>query len=369
MLRQVISPDEAQKLKQMLAAARNVVITCHVSPDGDAIGSSLALAEYLIGRGKQAHVVVPNYYPDFLDWMRGADKKADDRLIYIYRRNYGFCRSLLARADLLVALDYNEPSRLDELAAPFCQSRACKLLIDHHLKPARFCDLQISRPEMSSTCELLFRLLNQLGEAGRISLHAAEDLYAGMCTDTGRFSYNSNDPEIYLIVAELLRKGIDKDRIVRNLFNQNSEGRYRLMGYTMLEKLEVMPELHASFFSLTREELARFKYLKGDAEGFVNLPLEIRGQKLSVALREDTEKPQITVSIRSVDDFSARDFAEKYFNGGGHLNAAGGKLFCSMDEAIALTRRAIEDCAPLLRDPASDPAPEAADSAVEEEGK
>lgn len=350
MLRQVISPDEAQQLKRIIQEAKNVVISCHVSPDGDAIGSSLAFAEYLIGRGKRAHVVVPNYYPDFLDWMHGAAKKDPKRLVHIYTRSYAYCKTLYATADLLVALDFNDPKRLDELAPLFTQSHARKLLIDHHLDPAAFCDLQISRPEMSSTCELLFRLLVQIGEETRISRACAEDLYAGMCTDTGRFSYNSNDPEVYLIIAALMRKGIDKDRIIRNLFNQNSEGRYRLLGHMLLNKMEMLPELHASIFTLTREELSKFAYRKGDSEGFVNIPLEIKGQKLSILLREDTERPCVKVSIRSVDDIPASDMAERFFNGGGHFHAAGGELPCGMEEANAIAHQAIDAYADKLKD-------------------
>ena len=145
-----------------------------------------------------------------------------------------------------------------------------------------------------------------------------------------------------------MRKGIDKDLIIRNIYNQNTEGRYRLMGYILYEKLKVMHDLHASYFSITRDELQRFNYLKGDAEGIVNMPLEIRGQKLSIALREDTEKQQICVSIRSFDDFPANEMAAKFFNGGGHFNAAGGRLFCTMEEAIKITEEAIESYRPLL---------------------
>jgi phosphoesterase RecJ-like protein len=163
-----------------------------------------------------------------------------------------------------------------------------------------------------------------------------------MCTDTGRFTYNSNDPEIYEIIAGLMRKGIDKDLIVRNLYNQYTEGRYRLLGHILLNKMELYPELHASIFSVGRDELKHFKYIKGDAEGFVNIPLEIKGTKLSISLREDTEKDRIFVSIRSYDDFSAQEMAERFFNGGGHYHAAGGTLYCSMEEALETARKALE---------------------------
>ncbi len=342
MLKPTLSPEEAGKLKKMLDTCRNVVVTCHTSPDGDAIGSCLALYEYLSRRGKSVTVVVPNYFPDFLKWMHDADK------IVLFDRNRTRSKALFNMADLFVGLDFNEPSRIDELQVPLGFFRGKKLLIDHHTNPAHFCDLTISRPEMSSTCELLFRVFEAIGAGGQINRYCAEDLYAGMCTDTGRFTYNSNDPEVFCIVAELMRRGIDKDRIVRDLYNQNTEGRYRLMGYILAHKLEVSHELHASFYAVTREELQQFKYLKGDAEGIVNIPLEIKGQKLSIALREDTEKPMISVSIRSFDDFPANEMAARFFNGGGHFNAAGGRLFCPMDEAVARTREAIEAYRELL---------------------
>ncbi len=336
MLRTVVSAQEATKIKEMLAESRNVVITCHTGPDGDAIGSSLAMYEYLKRKGKQVVVIVPNYFPDYLRWMNDADK------IIQYDRRRALSKSYFQQADLVIALDYNGMYRVDEMQLPLSHCRCKKLMIDHHENPENFCTIQLSRPDMSSTCELLYRLLIAMGEEKQISLHCAEDLYAGMCTDTGRFTYNSNDPEIYEIIAGLMRKGIDKDKIVRNIYNQYTEGRYRLLGHILLNKLELYPDLHASIFSVSREELKQFKYMKGDAEGFVNIPLEIKGTKLSISLREDTEKDRIFVSIRSYDDFSAQEVAEKYFNGGGHFHAAGGTLYCTMDEALDTARKALE---------------------------
>lgn len=336
MLRTVVSAQEAQQIKDMLQESKNVVITCHTGPDGDAIGSSLALYEYLKRKGKQVQVIVPNYFPDFLKWMNDADK------IIQYDRRRALSKSYFQQADLVVALDYNSIKRIDELQLPMSHCKCKMLMIDHHEDPEKFCTVQLSRPEMSSTCELLYRLLVAMGEEKQINLHCAEDLYAGMCTDTGRFTYNSNDPEIYEIIAGLMRKGIDKDMIVRNLYNQYSEGRYRLLGHILLNKMELYPDMHASIFSVTREELKQFKYNKGDAEGFVNIPLEIKGMKLSISLREDTEKDRIFASIRSYDDFSAQEMAERFFNGGGHFHAAGGTLYCSMEEALQTARQALE---------------------------
>lgn len=343
MLSQKISHTEIAEVKQLFDNCRNVVITTHISADGDAIGSSLGLYEYLKKKGKQVTVIVPNYYPDFLKWMNDADK------IIQFDRHRATAKAFIARADLLVCLDLNEPSRMEDLAVPFVASKAKKLLIDHHLHPQRFCDVVLSYPLASSTSELVFRVLDAIGGVSQLSKSGAEDIYAGMCTDTGKFSYNSNDPDIYIILSELLRKGIDKDKINRKIYNNYTEDRFRLLGYILSEKLKVFPDKHATLFTLTREELGRFRYLKGDTEGVVNLPLEIKGTKLSIYMREDTEKPRIFVSIRSVDDFPANKMAAEFFNGGGHLNAAGGQLTCSMEEAVGLVEKALEAYKDLLQ--------------------
>ena len=336
MLSQKISYNEIAEAKRMFEACRNVVVVTHVSPDGDAIGSSLALYEYLKKKGKMVSVVVPNYFPDFLKWMKDADR------IVQFDFHRAWAKSLLSYADLVVALDLNEAHRLDELAVPVTASKAKKIMIDHHLRPQKdMCDLNISYPSASSTCELVFRLIDSIGGTSQITKACAEDIYAGMCTDTGQFTYNSNDPDTYLILAELLKKGIDKDRINRLLYNNYSEARFRLLGYILSEKLQVFPDFHATLFALTREELGRFRYLKGDTEGVVNMPLQIKGTRLSIYLREDTEKQRILASLRSVGDFPANKVAADFFNGGGHLNAAGGQLHCTMDEAVETAKKAL----------------------------
>ena len=324
MLSQKISYTEIAEAKRMFEQCRNVVIVSHVSADGDAIGSSLGMYEYMKKKGKQATVIVPNYYPDFLKWMTAAD--------------------------LIVVLDLNEPSRMEELAIPITQSRAKKIMIDHHLHPQKFCDLTISYPDASSTSELVFRVIDAIGGTSALTKAGAEDLYAGMCTDTGKFSYNANDPDIYVILSELLKKGIDKDRINRQIYNNYTEARFRLLGYILSEKLQVFPELHATLFTLTRDELSRFSYIKGDTEGVVNMPLEIKGTKLSLYMREDNERPRIFVSLRSVDDFPANKMAADFFNGGGHLNAAGGQLHnMSMDDAVEIAKKALEAYSEILK--------------------
>lgn len=336
MLSHKISHAEISEAKIMFESCRNVVIVTHVSSDGDAIGSSLGLYEYLKKKGKMVTVIVPNYYPDFLKWMTDADK------IIQYDRHRAQGKMYIEHADLIVVLDLNESSRLEDLANPIVAAKAKKLMVDHHLCPQKFCNLTISYPDASSTSELIFRLIDAIGGVSQISKACAEDLYAGMCTDTGKFSYNSNDPDIYIIVSELLKKGIDKDKINRLIYNNYTEARFHLLGYILSEKLQMFPELHSSMFTLTRDELSRYNYIKGDLEGVVNMPLEIKGTKLSIYLREDTDKPRIFVSLRSIDDFPVNKMATEFFNGGGHLNAAGGQLQCSMAEAIEIVKNALE---------------------------
>ncbi len=335
-----ISAQEATELRRLFDGCRNVVVLTHYSPDGDAIGSSLALWEYLRKKGKMATVIVPNYFPDFLKWMHGADQ------IVVFEKQKTHSYNLLNSADLICVLDLAEPMRLGEELGKVVKglNRTKRLVIDHHLSPDKsFADLLISRPDSSSTCELFFRLMLAMGATDALTRAAAEDIYAGMYTDTGGFAYNSNDPDVFCIIAELLRKGINKDFIVRSINNNYTAERFRLMGYVLYEKLEVIDDLHAAIYSLTADELKRFKYLKGDMEGVVNMPLQIRGMKLSIALREDMERPIIWVSIRSYDSVSARDMAERFFGGGGHFNAAGGRLEnCPMPDAIARAKEAIE---------------------------
>lgn len=337
MLKQKVSNQEAQTLKKYFNDCKNVVIVCHTSPDGDAIGSSLGLYEYLKRKGKNVTVITPNYFPDFLHWMKDADK------VLLYDRQRSRSIGIINMADLICCLDFNDMKRLDDLGVPVSRADGKKILIDHHLDPDKQAfDFIVSHPEACSTCELVFRVINAIGGLDSLTLAGAEDLYAGMATDTGFFSYNSNDPDIFSIISELLRKGIDKDLINRRIQNNYSPDRIKFMGYVLYEKLQVFPDLHASFFSVTKDELARFHYSKGDMEGLVNIPLQIKGHKLSISLREDTEKPLIRVSTRSVDNFPCNEFCAEFFNGGGHKNASGGWLACSMDEAVETAKKAIE---------------------------
>lgn len=335
---EILSAAQCEQLRQLIAAAEHIMVCCHQNPDGDAIGSCLALAEYLRMHDKDPMVAVPDKYPDFLQWMPGTER------IVRYDKHSEQVETAFAQADLVFCLDFNRPERMEKMGEVMEASSAKKVMIDHHPDPTIDTVLCISHPEMSSTSELLFRVIWQLGGFEEMTRKIAVPIYCGMMTDTGGFTYNSNRPEIYFIISQLLTKGFDKDKIFRNVYNNYSEWRLRLIGYVLYQKLNVIPEKHASYFCLTRRDLKRFHYLKGDAEGLVNMPLQIKGMKLSISLREDTERDNlIWVSLRSVDDFSCTKVAETYFNGGGHLNASGGRLNCSMEEAEKIAQQAIRE--------------------------
>ena len=332
----IIPQDQLARLSQLISDAETILITCHKSPDGDAIGSSLGLADYLRHLGKEPVVIVPDQYPDFLMWLPNTEK------IIRYDKQRDKADLLFKIADLVFCLDYNAPSRVDEMEQSLVSSPATRVLIDHHLNPDVPADLIISEPEASSTCELVFRLVWQMGAFPNLTRQFAVPIYCGMMTDTGGFTYNSSRPEIFFIISELLTKRIDKDKIYRNVYHNYSESRIRLMGYVMYEKLVYMPEYNAAYYTLTKDELKRFRFIKGDAEGLVNIPQQIKGLRLSISLREDTEKEHVVwVSLRSVDNFPCNLMAEEFFNGGGHLNASGGRLNCSMDEAVRIVKDAI----------------------------
>ena len=332
-----MNEDQLVQMNQLISNANNILITCHKSPDGDAIGATLAWAEYLTSIGKEPTMIVPDQFPDFLTWLPNSQK------IVRYDKHREKCDMLFKIADLIFCLDYNTPSRVDEMEQSLVNSPANRVLIDHHLKPEVPAVLTISQPEACSTCELIFRIVWQMGAFEQQTKHFAVPVYCGMMTDTGGFLYSSTRSEIYFIISQLLTKHIDKDRIYRNVYHNYSEDRIRLMGYVLYEKLVYIPEYNAAFYTLTKDELRRFHFIKGDAEGLVNIPQQIKGLKLSISLREDTDKPNIIwVSLRSVDDFPCNLMAEQFFNGGGHLNASGGRINGTMQEAIETVRKAIE---------------------------
>lgn len=342
MLTKVIAQAEVDHVEKWFERAEKIVIVSHVSPDGDAIGSSLGLYHFLTSQEKTVNVIVPNAFPEFLHWMPGAKE------VIVYDKYKEYADKLINEADVLCCLDFNVLSRIDEMEEVVKNTPARKMMVDHHLYPGDFCRITISHPEISSTSELVFRLICQLGNFSDITKEGAECIYTGMMTDTGGFTYNSNDREIYYIISELLSKGIDKDEIYRKVFNTHSEGRLRLMGYVLYDKMQVFPEFNSALIWLDASEQKRFQYKKGDTEGFVNIPLSIKDVRFSVFLREDTEKKMIKVSLRSVGTFPCNKVAAEFFNGGGHLNASGGEFYGPMEEAINLFKQALVKYQDLL---------------------
>lgn len=325
MIPKILSKSEADALSRSIDDARRIVVVCHVAPDGDAIGSSLALWHTLRGLGKDVFVVVPDACPASLRFLNGYKD------ILVYTRYTEFAQQLLENADLIFCLDFNEPKRVDKMEDALTASKARKILIDHHLHPAPFCNMTISHPEISSTCEVLFRVICSLGLFEQIGVDAASAIYTGMMTDTGNFTYNSNYPEIYITIAELIKKGIDKDWIYARIHNTNSENKLRLNGYAIAQKMEVFPEQCAALITLSQNELNQYDYQKGDTEGLVNVPLSMEHILFSAFLREESNL--IKISLRSKGSFPANKIASDYFNGGGHLNAAGGEFYGTLQEA------------------------------------
>lgn len=324
-----LSLDEAKvgEVRRLLSGSDNVIITCHLTPDGDAIGSTLALCHLLRAMGKKATVVTPDVPPKNLLGLPGA------RDIMPYTRFEVQVASLFAEAGLICCLDFNAAKRVDRLAPMLTAATCPKILIDHHLFPEDFTDVVISHPESSSTCLLLYLVIVAMGWKDKITRYVAECIYTGMMTDTGNFTYNSNNPEIYIVIADLVNRGINKDRLYSMVCNSNTVSRLQLNGYAISEKLRVYPEHRAALITLTQDELNRYRYERGDTESLVNVPLSVPEMVYSVFLRE--ESAYIKVSCRSRGDFPVNKMCEAHFNGGGHKNAAGGEFFGTMEQAIA----------------------------------
>ena len=316
--------------------AHKVAILTHQSPDGDAMGSSLAMYHYIKSLGKEAQVVVPNAFPDFLAWMPSADT------VLLYDTHTAQANAYLEMTDLVICTDFNDPKRIGAVGDKMLTLSCPKVMIDHHLHPSDFPDFIVSVPEASSTCELVYDVVKD-----RLDSNIAQCLYTGLMTDTGNFSYNSNRPQIYPMIATLIEAGVDKDAIYNAVFNQYSVDRMKLVGYCLYQKMRVFPEHHAALIYLNRKELYRFNFQKGDAEGIVNMPLQSKEIHYSVFMREDKATPdemeknggiktKIKLSFRSQGDRPVNVFASEVFNGGGHANAAGGEYYGPLPEAVQL---------------------------------
>ena len=334
MIQPIIDERAIERLRSLINGVKSVVLTCHLSPDGDAIGSSLALCHVLHRLGKNAIVVTPDMVPRALGFL------PDLRDVVVFTQSEQRARYAVEHAQLIFCLDFNDMHRIDKLGDIILQQHVPRVLIDHHLEPQPEFDLVFSFPELSSTCELVYRVLLQLRMLNLIDRYAAQCLYVGMMTDTGNFTYSCENPELYEIQASLMRRHIDKQSLYSMAMNTFSADSLRLQGFAISEKMQLFTDKGAALITLTQDELKRFNYRKGDTEGLVNKPLAIPGIYWVVFFRQDPE--YVKVSCRSKGNFSVNDICNEHFNGGGHMNAAGGEFYGTIDEAVAVFQHILE---------------------------
>ena len=335
-----ISQTNLSLLRELIEKpAQKMVILSHTNPDGDAVGSSLAWAEALRNNGHSVTCIVPNKYPYYLDWMTGI------RDIVIFKTDTeGRAEKAVSEADIIFCLDFHSLSRLDSLGDMIAANTTAKrVLIDHHLNPSEAFDVMFSHPEASSTSYLVYKLIEAVWGAESVTAKQAEVMYVGMMTDTGNFSFSTLTPDLYRALAVLAATGIDIPQIHNNVYNSFTEGRARLFGYAINRKMKLLRKGTVAHMSLTEEEMRRFWFQQGDSEGFVNYPLTIKKMRMSAMFTE--HKDFIRVSLRSRGAVDVNTFAARYFEGGGHHNAAGGKSYVSMAETIARFEAAVEEYA------------------------
>ncbi|MDR0581815.1 MAG: bifunctional oligoribonuclease/PAP phosphatase NrnA [Prevotellaceae bacterium] len=321
------APENVEKFRALLQTAKRAAVVTHHNPDGDAIGTSLALAQALKRLEIDTTIIVPNPFPEFLHWMEGVKD------ILIYKHGHALPKQLLSEADLLFCVDLNALSRMDALGKFIDTLSAPRVMIDHHLQPElKDFTIAFSDPGACSSAETLYHLIKDLDLLPHLDRTIAESIYTGIMTDTNGFRHNCSRPEVFYIIAELLQYGIDKDKIYSAVYNSYSDNRMRLLGYA-LNKMVVLPEYRTAYIALTKEEIASFHFQPGDTEGFVNYPLQIKDIVFSVFMSENQEN--IRISFRSRGRFSVNEFARRHFDGGGHLNAAGGISRLTVEEAVA----------------------------------
>ncbi len=313
-------------LNNFIGSAKNIVITTHHNPDGDAIGSVLGLYHALKTKNITSAMITPNGFPNFLAWMPEANSIVD------YSKNKKKAEELLANADLIFCLDFNGYRRVEGMAEVLEKSTAKHILIDHHPDPESTFDIQVSFTEVSSTAELVYEVIEQLYGPDNINYNCAVCLYTGIMTDTGSFSYACSHQQTFAIAGKLVEKGVNVEEVQGLVYNNFTENRMRLLGFSLAERMKVFPEYKAAYIWLYRNDLKRFKHQLGDTEGFVNYPLSIKGINFSALFTENDN--HIKVSLRSRGNFAVNQFSKLYYQGGGHKNAAGGKAFMSMDETI-----------------------------------
>lgn len=314
------------EIKKFLSKRKKITILTHINPDGDAIGSALAMFIYFKQKNHQVSVITPNDLPSFLKWMPESDQ------IVVNSINPDMANKIMTETEMFFCLDFNGLSRIEKLADTFKKSQALKILIDHHIEPENFADILFSKTDCSSTSEIIYDFIESIGDVNLINKEIAECLYVGIATDTGSFSYSCNYPHTYNIISKLLNKGIDAEHIHRLVYDTYSDDRMRLLGFCLSEKMIVFPKYATAYISLTKAELKRFNHHTGDTEGIVNFPLSIGNVKMAALFIEKDD--HVRISFRSKGNVNVNYIAKKYFNGGGHRNASGGNSALTMEETI-----------------------------------
>lgn len=323
----MFSDLEISQIKEKLSAKPNVVIITHFNPDGDAIGSSLGLKFYLKEKGVESEVITPNDFPKFLKWL------PDSKKITIAEYKKKKAVELIENADLIFILDFNTPSRAGQLIADLIQkSTATKILIDHHQQPDDF-DFVYSDTQIPATCQMVYHFMEKMQDTSLLNQNIAECLYTGMMTDTGGFRFRSTSATTHRIIANLIEKGAEPAMISSQVMDNNTLCKLQLLSL-ILGRIELLEEGKISILYLRREELKKYGFEKGDTDGFVNYGLSIAGVGVSVFFMEDLYEDYIKISFRSKGEIDVNQFSRKFFQGGGHLNAAGGKSYENLEETI-----------------------------------
>ncbi len=334
----IFDPIEVEKVKALISQSKEIVITTHYRPDGDAMGSSLGLYNYLIKKGCNVNVITPSDYPDFLYWL------PSNRQVINFESAHKTAEGLLEKADLIFCLDFNWLSRVEKMEPLLRSSSAKKVLIDHHLEPEKVYDCSFSFTQACSTCELIYRFIDAMGDLDLIDAQIAECLYCGIMTDTNSFRYSSMKADVHRIIASLMEAGAENYKIHERIYDVSTENRLRLLGFSLKEKLIVLPEFSTAYIALSEAELEMFNYKSGDTEGLVNYALSINGIRFAAFFSEREGK--IKISFRSKGDFSVKEFSGKYFNGGGHKNASGG----ASNEPLKATVKKFADLLPIYKE-------------------
>ena len=328
-------------LKNLLSQPRKIVITTHHKPDGDAMGSSLGLYNYLIQQGHHAKVITPTDYPDFLAWMPGNEN------VIIFTEHLDKSAALVAEAEIIFCLDFNTLSRINELGELVRASGAVKVMIDHHLEPEDFDDYRHWDINACASAQLVYDFIaNQLQNKALVNKDVATCLYTGIMTDSASFRLPNTTPAVHRIAADLIEAGAVNWHIHELVYSNSSESRLNFLGHCLKNKLEVLYEYNTAFISVNKQELEEYDVITGDTEGIVNYALSITGIKLAAFIVERTDK--VKLSLRSRGEFPANEICKKYFNGGGHRNAAGGTSTDSLDGVINQFKQILPEYKKLL---------------------